>query len=180
MNEVKATDYKEVYAQLGIDTGKLGCIMVDTEPLVISDIIKEEDYYYSDEHKWVNGNVSEDVPHVTVLYGLLRSGKELERHVTTVLEGWVLPGVRIQNVSFFYGNNGEYITIIALIEVNNPLKEGHQRLSLLPHINTFGEYKPHITLAYVKASSDWQNYVMELAKKFAGKEIDVKGVNLGE
>ena len=87
MNEIKSTDFAEMYAQLGIDTGKLGCIMIDTEPLVNSDIIPEEDYYYSEDQKWVQGNVSEEVPHVTLLYGLLRSGNELKKHIYTVLDG---------------------------------------------------------------------------------------------
>lgn len=180
MIEVKAVDYPEVYAQLGIDTGKLGCIMVDTEPLVNSDIIPDEAYYYSEEQKWVQGNVSEEVPHVTVLYGLLRTGTEMERHVSAVLEGWVLPDITIKEVSFFYGHGGEYITIIALVDVSDGLKEGHQRLSLLPHVNTFGEYKPHITLAYVKASADWTTFVADLNKKFRGQPVKVKSINLGD
>lgn len=180
MNEIKATNYLTVYEDLGIDTGRLGCIMVDTDPLIISDVVKESDYYYSEDQKWVQGNVSEEVPHVTILYGLMRSGLEMRKHVTAVLEGWELPSITIKEVSFFYGHGGDYITIIALVDVTDALKEGHQRLSLLPHVNTFGEYKPHITLAYVKASADWQTYVAELNQKFRGEAVAVRGVNLGE
>ena len=114
------------------------------------------------------------------MFGLLRSGQELKKHVTAVLEGWELPNIKIKEVNFFYGQTGEYVTIVALVDVTDELKEGHQRLSLLPHINTFGEYKPHITLAYVKASADWVGYVGELDKKFRGQFVAVKGVNLGE
>ena len=114
------------------------------------------------------------------MFGLLRSGQELKKHVTAVLEGWELPNIKIKEVNFFYGQTGEYVTIVALVDVTDELKEGHQRLSLLPHINTFGEYKPHITLAYVKASADWEGYVGELDKKFRGQFVAVKGVNLGE
>lgn len=180
MNEVKSTNYPQLYEELGIDTGRLGCIMVDTEPLVNSDIIPESAYYYSEEHKWVNGNVSEDVPHVTLMYGLLRSGQEMKRHITAVLEGWQLPDITIKEVNFFYGHGGDYITIVAMVDVTDALREGHARISLLPHINTFGDYKPHITLAYVKANSDWTTFVAELDQKFKGKAIAVKAVNLGE
>lgn len=179
MKEVKSTDYPAIYKGLGIDTGKLGCIMIDTEPIVISDVIKDTDYYYSDEHQYVNGNVSEDVPHVTLLYGLMRSGPELQVHVDTVLKDWQLPEIVIDKVSFFYGEESDYVTIIALIKVTDALNEGHQRLSLLPHINTFGTYKPHLTLAYVKAESNWQEYVEELNKTLAGKSISAIGINYG-
>ena len=180
MNEIKSTDYEDLYRDLGIETGRLGCIRVDVEPLANSDIIAESDYYVSEDQKWVQGNVSEEVPHCTVLYGLLRSGQEQSKHVATVLDGWVLPTIKIKEVSFFYGKTSDYVTIIALVEVTEELLEGHQRLSLLPHINTFGEYHPHITIAYVKASADWSAYVGELDKRFRGQRVAAKGVNLGE
>lgn len=180
MNEVKSTDYPTVYEDLGIDTGNLGCVMIATDPLVISDIIDEEDYYYSTEHKYINGNVSEDVPHVTLLYGLMRSGPELKKHIASVLAGWSYPDILIDSVGFFYGSNSEYVTIIAFVNVTDQLLEGHQRLSLLPHINTFGSYKAHITLAYVKTSSDFQGYVDQLNERFANKTITAKGIDIGD
>jgi 2'-5' RNA ligase len=179
MNQIKSTDYPAIYEMLGIDTGNLGCIMIDTEELIISDIIKDEDYYYSDEHQYVNGNVSEEVPHLTLLYGLMRSGKELRPHVDIVLSGWQLPTIKVKEVGFFYGHGGEYVTLVAHIEVTDELKQGHARLSLLPHINTFDEYHPHITLAYVKASSDWEQYIKDLKFKFDGAEIVAKAINYG-
>lgn len=180
--EIKASDYPEVYANLGIDTGRLGCIMLDTEPIIISNIIDEQDYYYADpkDKPYAQGNVSESVPHVTLLYGLMRSGKELAPHVTAVMTGWRPEPIRIDEVSFFYGDNGEYITVIALLEVTDNLSEAHQRLSLLPHINTFGIYKPHLTLAYIKSSSDWEGIVNRLSSELAGKEIDPLQLNLGD
>lgn len=180
MNIIKSTDYPAVYEMLGIDTGKLGCVMIDTEELIISDVIKEEDYYYSAEHDYVSGNVSEDVPHMTLLYGLLRSGPELQVHIHSVLSGWQLPSIRIKDVGFFYGENSDFISIIAHVEVTDELREGHARLSLLPHINTFDEYKPHITLAYVKSTSDWETYIKDLNFKFEGAEIEAKAINYGD
>lgn len=180
MNEVKSTDFPGVYEDLGIDTGNLGCVMIATDPLVISDVIKEADYYYSDEHKWVNGNVSENVPHVTLLYGLMRSGPELKKHIEAVLGSWDYPDIEIDSVGFFYGHNGEYLTLIAFVKVTEGLAEGHQRLSLLPHINTFGTYKPHITLAYLKANADIENYVDLLNERFANTTVQAKGIDIGE
>jgi 2'-5' RNA ligase len=178
--QIKASDYPEMYQALGIDTGRLGCIMFKTEPIVISDVISEADYYYSDTKSYVKGNVSEDVPHVTLLYGLMRSGVELEQHVRTVLTGWVLGSVKIDRVSFFYGESSEYITIVAMVAVSDELREAHARLSLLPHINTFDEYRPHITLAYVSSSAPWQRYVSELNDLLAGTSITTVSIDLGD
>lgn len=182
MNEVKASDYPTLYEGLGIDTGRLGCIMLDTQPIKISDFINDADYYYADqdEKPYAQGNVSESVPHVTLLYGLMRSGKELATQVTTVMTGWRASPIVIDKVSFFYGDNGEYVTIIALLEVSDNLLNAHKRLSLLPHINTFGTYKPHLTLAYVKQSADWESIVDTLNQELGGKEINPIAVNLGD
>lgn len=195
MTEISSRNFPEVYEDLGIDTGNLGCIMIDTVPIAISDVIPEDALYYSDEHEYVKGNVSENVPHMTLLYGLLNSGPAMKKHVERVLEwpvindglttpadppAWFPPKVYIDEVSFFYGADSDFVTIIALVQVNPGLLEGHQRLSLLPHINTFGEYKPHITLAYVKASSDWESYVRKLNEKYTGTGVPTVGINLGD
>ena len=70
MNQLSAQQYASVYQELGIDTNNLGCIMLNTEPLKVSDILSPDELYYAnnDEHKYVSGIVSETVPHLTVLY----------------------------------------------------------------------------------------------------------------
>jgi hypothetical protein len=41
--QVSASQYPTVYQDLGIDPSNLGCIMLDTEPVIVSEIIKQED-----------------------------------------------------------------------------------------------------------------------------------------
>lgn len=180
VNEIKATDFASVYEDLGIDTGRLGCIMIDTKSVKVDDVIPEEALYFSEDQDYVQGIVSQTVPHITLLYGLLRSGLELRRHVSAVLTGWSLPELEIEKVSFFYGKDDSYITVIALIKATPELLEGNARLRLLPHIDTFGEYHPHLTLAYVKADSDWQGYVDTLDKKYAGQPLESIALNFGK
>lgn len=180
MTQIKATDYPDVYSELGIDTGRLGCIMAQVDPISISDFVHDDDYFYSETQSYVKGNVSEDVPHVTLLYGLMRSGHELSRHVDAVLAGFTLDDVTIDKVDFFYGLNNEYITIVALVDVTDNLKEAHARLSLLPHIDTFGEYHPHITLAYVKNDSDWKQMISNLGQRYNGTPVKTIGLDYGD
>lgn len=182
MNEVKATDYPQMYIDLGIDIKDLGCIMLDTEPIIINDIVPTGDLYYADpeEQPFVQGNVSENVPHVTLLYGLLSDGKAMFKHVDTVLNGWSVEELTIDHVDFFYGTESDYVTVIALLNVSDELLNAQQRLSLLPHINTFGSYKPHITLAYLKSESQWEQIVSTLNERLAGKTIKPIAINYGE
>lgn len=178
--------YKEVKEAIG-SGNSLGCIMIDTEPIVVSDVISDLDYYYSDKHDYVNGNVSEDVPHCTLLYGLLRSGPQWEVLVNKLLQikdgvpgRWFPEELVIDKVSFFYGQESDYVTIIALIKVTDDLLEGNNRLKRLWHTQDFPDYKPHITLAYVKASSPWEDYVRQLDTKLMGTSIKTIGINLGD
>lgn len=174
--------FEDVYVDLGIDLGELGCIMLDTEKIVVSDVINEADYYTSDKHEYVAGNVSENVPHVTLLYGLMNSGEAMRKHVDAVLDGWTIANVEINEVGFFYSKDPAegYVAIVAHIKVNGALYEGNARLRMLPHIDTFPEYKPHITLAYVTDKSDYQNYIETLNERLAGKTIKVVSVNYGD
>ena len=107
MNDLNSTNFPEVYEWLGIDTGNLGCIMLNTAPLEVSDIIPEADLYFADPklHPHTQGIVSEAVPHVTLLYGLLRSGLELKPHVDMIMAGWSIKEVVIDQVNFFYGKD---------------------------------------------------------------------------
>lgn len=173
-----------MYEMLGIDTGRLGCIMLDTYPLTVSDIIPESDLYeQQDAEDYLKGYVSEKEPHVTLLYGLMRSGQELKYHVDTVLKDWSAEFVTIDEVSFFYGKDDDgtqFITIIALVKTDPNLVEGNARLRFLPHVDTFPEYHPHITLAYVKSSSPWEDYIKKLDERFAGGTVAVTGLNYGD
>jgi hypothetical protein len=48
------------------------------------------------------------------------------------------------------------------------------------HLDTFPDYKPHITLAYLKADSDWQAHVEPLSERLRGTSVNVTGLNYGD
>src|SRR5690606_35566451 len=91
--------------------------------------------------------------------------------VDTVLEGWKQPKtLTIEKVGFFPGDG--FSTIVGHIKMTDELFEGNQRLQLLPHVNTYPTYKPHITLAYIneEATTEW----LEALEELAGKSLTVR------
>lgn len=184
MSQLSAQQYASVYQELGIDTNNLGCIMLNTEPLQVSDVLSPSELYYAnnDDHKYVNGIVSETVPHVTVLYGLMQNGLQWKDAVDTILDGWLPASVQVAQVISFDSNyeDEQYYCLAAELELTDELVEGNSRLRMLPHIDTFPAYRAHITLAYIKQDEDVKNEALyALNERFAGKPIKVLGLNYG-
>ncbi len=181
-----AQQYSDVYEQLGIDTTELGCIMLDTDKLVVSDLIPEEDLYYAqdkEKHQYVNGIVSETVPHVTVLYGLMDSGEKWKEQVDEVLDGWMPKSVTISNVTAFESiyDDEAYYCLVAELELTPELLEGNARLRMLPHIDTFPTYRAHISLAYIKHDESVRDELLyALNNKFTGNQVKVSSINYGD
>lgn len=184
-NQVTAAQYPQVYEDLGIDPGNLGCLMLNVQPIEVSSVIAPEDLYYADptKHQHIQGVVSETVPHLTLFYGFLRPASELKKHIDVLLKTWRPEDLTIAEVSTFPSNDpGEaYITLVAKIRVTDNLMEGHQRLSLLPHLDTFpGNWQPHVTLAYLKDSADAAQYIAKLNELYVGQIVNVMGLNYGD
>jgi 2'-5' RNA ligase superfamily len=182
--QITASQFPEVYANLGIDPNKLGCLMLDIEPIVVSNLILYDDLYQADpeKHPHMQGIVSENEAHCTLLYGFLRSAMELKKHVDAVLNGWAPESPTIASVDVFPSSDPEesYVTLIAKLEMSPNLVEANARLKLLPHIETFPMgYQGHVTLAYLNASSDYQGYVSKLNETLQGKIIGAMGINYG-
>lgn len=183
--QITASQFPDVYANLGIDPNKLGCVMLDVEPIQVSNLILYDDLYYADpaKHPYAQGIVSESVPHCTLLYGFLRSATELKKHIDAVLEGWTPQDVTIAAVDVFPSNDpGEnYVTLIAKLEMTPNLIEANARLKLLPHLDTFPMgFQGHISLAYLNDSSDYQGYISKLNQAFQGKTIKALELNYGD
>lgn len=157
--------------------------MLDTEELIVSDIIDKDHLYYASDksHFWINGVVSEHVPHVTLLYGLLRTGPEMKKHVDAVLKDWELEAITINEVTYFESKLADepYYCLIAKVDPKD-LKEANDLLRMLPHVNTYPDYEPHITLAYIKKDETLRDtYVDLLNTRFKGQSVAPKGINYG-
>jgi 2'-5' RNA ligase len=179
-------DLTDVYAEMGVNVNGLGCIMLETEPLTVNDIIAPEDLYYaSDPNKfWINGIVCENVPHCTLLYGLMESGQSWRIYVDKTLEGWEPGELTIDHVSFFdtpFGEGEPYYCIVAHLEITPELLDANARLRRLPHIDGYPDYRAHITIAYIKRDEALRDDIIyALNNRFMGQTVAAKGLNYGK
>jgi hypothetical protein len=181
--QVSANDFPGLYDDIDIvDVDKLGCIMIDTGTVKVTKFVedgKADLIEATDGSDHAMGAVAEKEAHVTLLFGLLENGNIWKDKVDTVLEGWTLDSVTINDVTAF--DLGDSYAIVGLIKKTPELIDGHERLTLLPHIQTFSEYKPHLTLAYVEhdqATAD--KWVKALRAEYKGAEPSTKGINYGD
>lgn len=188
MKQLNAHDFPEIYKELKIDIDDLGCIMLDVEGSKIKKLDGMDEYLYttkSEKKFWIKGFVAGKTPHVTLLYGLMKPGKEWKDYVDTVLRSWDIDKVKISEVSYFDSpykyEEDPYYCIVAHLEISPELLEGNRRLQLLPHINTFvAPYKAHITIAYIKKDEEIRDKVIDAYNKMlAEQELKVIGINYG-
>ena len=177
--------FEKTYKDLDVNLDKLGCVMLDVEPLksMIAKDYKGMHYSKNPNRKWIKGWVAGNVAHVTLLYGLLDNAHNWEKHIEAVLDFWKMDSIEIEDISYFDSpyDDEEYYCIVAHIKVTDELMEGHQRLEFLPHINTFSGYKPHMTICYIRHDEKLRDdYIAKFKKLWKGKELKVKeGRNLG-
>lgn len=177
--QVSSRDFPGLYDGTGVDPSDMGCIMLDTELLEVQSHVEGAANDLVIKEGWGGGAVAESEAHVTLLYGLLENGNIWKDKVDTVLKDWAAETVTIEEVGYF--DLGESYAIVAHIEKSPELIDGHERLTLLPHIQTFSEYKPHLTLAYVnhdEATAD--KWVAALGAQYNGKTLKTTGINYGD
>jgi 2'-5' RNA ligase len=181
-----SNNFRGMYAELGINIDKLGCIMLDIDGANIPKHVDESVLYFTSnpDRTWIKGFVAGKVPHVTLLYGLLESGQKNKEYVDQVLNGWSIEAVEVDHVGFFESpyEDDPYYCIIAHLKITDNLLEGHKRLEFLPHINTFPDYKAHITIAYVKKDEAVRDEVINQYNKFFYDNplMTVKQINYGK
>jgi 2'-5' RNA ligase len=140
----------------GIVVSRLGCVMLDVSGPKVSRVLPNTWLYHSThpDRRWITG--AQDEGHVTLLYGLLDNANTIREDIDEVLAGWEPGIVQAARIGVFPSpfDDEPYSCIVAHLEVTDELKDAHARLSLLPHIDTHPEYKPHVTLAYVRREDE--------------------------
>jgi hypothetical protein len=166
--------------EMGIDVAKLGCVMLDVEKLDTAGVVPAEWAYTSPnpDHWWIKGLEVGD--HITLLYGLLSNANAIRVAVDEVLDGWEPEHLSIESVGSFPSTLADepYSCIIGHVSVTPALLDAHARLSLLPHIDTFWEYRPHVTLGYVKRRHE-QDAVERFGERYASYALRPVGLNYG-
>jgi 2'-5' RNA ligase len=144
----------------GLDTPDLECVMLNLGPLSVQIPFgaawDPTELYYgkTPKLKYAQGAVAEQSAHVTLLFGIHPSDTYVD-DVMNALGDWEPQDVLIQDVGYFPSNvEGEdYTVIIGRIIPTANLLLARRRLEKLPYTDQFAsEYKPHVTLAYIKGS----------------------------
>ena len=175
----------------GLKTSDLECVMLDVRPIEweegyfpkLAELFGEgynpNDLFYgdTDELKYAQGAVYDSVPHVTLLFGIHPS-LTYEEDVESVLHDWFTPDLMSQYVGFFEGD--DYYCIVAHLIPTAYLMNARRRLEALPHTTTYPEFKPHMTLAYIKKTANLQLWLERMNKTFANRVFYVAGLNLGK
>lgn len=135
----------DILIENSASTYEYGCVLLEfnfPEIRKIHRAIKKEDLYTS------TGPLTygiEDEPHVTLLYGL--HPEVTLKDIQDIVDGYSFGPVQISNPSLF--ENEEYSVLkyeaasVDLLRVNRGLKQ-------LPFTSDFPDYKPHLTIAYIK------------------------------
>lgn len=163
---------------MGISVSELGCVMLDCWPVDLTDVIPEKWAYRSThpDRRWIDGVQTE--AHVTLLYGLLSNAHLIREAIDEVMSGWRPDSVKGDMLTVFpspftsKGDEEPYSCIVSEVARTPALRDAHARLSMLPHIDTHWEYRPHVTLAYVHRDYE-QEALLALREHFHARDVYV-------
>ena len=143
-----------------------GCVMVEVPVSnwdeITSYIDPEDVYTGGDDAHGIQEN-----PHVTILYGLHEG--VTEEDVKSVFEGFTGSiNIEVDGIGVF--KNKDYDVVKFNANPDGALQELHDKLSEFPNSNSFPDYKPHITIAYVNKGTG-KKYVKP-DYKYTVKNVD--------
>lgn len=150
------------------DSYDYGCVMLYFTFPQIKDIhteIDENDLYVEDEDRTFG---LEDEPHCTLLYGLHKEVSVDE--IKETVANFKFDELKLHNASLFENQYDVLKFDVGYVNKDeNFLHDCNKALCELPHTNSFPDYHPHMTIAYIKKGMG-QKYV-DMFKKL---EYNVK------
>lgn len=183
--KIASRDIPTLYDDLTVDDAMVkdeslrGCIMLKTEALNILKLVDDAESDLAVDVKMDRSPVpGETSPHITLRFGLLNNGNIWKGAVDEVLRDWKADTITILEVGFF--TLPDSYAIVAHIKPTSELIDAHNRLGLLPNAETFSDYRPHMTLAYVKKDADLGKWIKALNEEYEGKELPTAGLDYGD
>ena len=160
----KLYEFKEIKEQKGMSGS--GCLMIgckiDMKPF--HEMLDENDIYTED------GYGLENWPHCTVLYGFDESVNASD--IMTYTKGKKLPENLILEGPTLFEN--EKFDVLKFDVKNKALHTLHDEIKEnFPNEETFPEYKPHVTIAYLKPGTG-KKYLEEMNSKLESNVISLK------
>lgn len=128
-----------------------GCIMAYPITNVSNTIVNfnkkiiPDDILYTDEEN----HGREIIPHVTIKYGFTEIYSE--QYIKNIIRNITPFNIQLKNISVFDSN--DKFDVIKIEIISDYLSELHAYFNQFPNEDSFKEYNPHMTLAYVKKGS---------------------------
>jgi len=156
-----------------------GCVMIELPEALAEEVralafsIPEVDIHHASDG---DGDVPDRI-HVTVRYGLKCSLEEVQETV----EGFGLGEAGLTGLSSFHHDDCAVLKVGVRSE---SLEKLNRKLAVLPHIDTYPIYKPHITVAYLKHRKNDPYWYREFREKhswrFEGRSFSFDRVLFSE
>jgi len=170
----------------GIKTTDLECVMLDLPPIDVHAAfgpdIKEKHFFYGKvpELKYAQGPVAEKGAHVTLMFGIHPSETYVE-DVMNALGDWTPEDIFVRKASYFPSSveGQDYKVIVLEVAPSVNLLLARKRLETLNYTDRFTEYRPHITLAYVKGDKNIDRWLARLNVYFTNRLLYPTALNLG-
>ena len=171
----------------GVTTQDLECVMLNIDPFRYMERgwgghLPIQDLFYgkSPELQYAQGLVGQRQAHVTLLFGIHPSTGYV-RDVAEALDGWTPEPIELDRVTYFtpaVGGEDYKVVVASVVETTN-LLEGRDRLTQLPHTDTFGVYRPHVTLAYINGKADVHEWVKMMGWVIDGRSYPITEIDYG-
>lgn len=158
----KIQEALRLLAEKDKDTNKTysyGCVMLYLDPPAkmwqkIQDSVEEKDVCTDD------GLGRESEPHVTVLYGIHEDVPDED--VEAIIDSITAPEITLNKISTF---DNENFDVLKFDVEGEGLHAMNKKFTELPHTNSYPDYHPHATIAYLK-KGEGKKYIGRLDEPY--------------